>query len=301
MPMRSDRPFLEIALLVFLSFLWGGSFTLIKVAVESVPPATIVSGRLMIGAAILLLLVRLRGIALPASSRDWAAYAVQGCLQSALPFTLISWGEMHIDSGLAGLLNSTPPLFAFLITFFILGQRAAAFRKAAGVVVGFGGVLITMVPDLALHDRQSLLGQAAVMGSSLSYAVAAIYANRFSDRPPLLTAGCSMLMAAAIMLPISVIFDQPLKLAPSSEAIWSIIALGVFSTALAMIVYFRLVRTLGAVGVTSGSYLRAGFSVLLGAVFLGETISPGMVIGFILILLSVATVTGQLRWPLRRK
>lgn len=292
---------MEIFLLVILAFLWGGSFTLIKVAIDTVPPATIVLGRLIIGAALLLLLVQIKGIALPTSPALWGAFAIQGFLQSALPFTLISWGEKYIDSGLAGLLNSTPPLFAFLITFFILKQSDAPVRKFIGVVIGFIGVLVTLGPDVLSGTSENIWGQLAVTGSSISYAVAAIYARRFSDHPALLTAACSMIMATVLMVPVSFFADQPWTLTPSPEALWSIAALGVFSTTLAMVIYFRLVKTLGAVGVTSGSYLRAGFSVLLGAVFLGEHITSSLIGGMVLILLSVAVVTGQIRLPFDTK
>ncbi len=298
---HQQNQLIEIGLLVVLAFLWGSSFTLIKVALNTVPPATIVLGRLMLGAALLLLIVKARGLTLPTAPLLWGAFAVQGFLQSALPFTLISWGEKHIDSGLAGLLNSTPPLFAFLITFFILREGDAPLRKFIGVMIGFLGALVTLGPDVLNGSVQGVWGQIAVTGSSISYAVAAIYARRFSDQPVLITAACSMMMAMLLMVPVSFTVDQPWALAPSMEAIWSIAALGVLSTALAMLIYFRLVKTLGAVGVTSGSYLRAGFSVLLGVFFLGESITPSLAGGLVLILLSVAIVTGQIKFPLKER
>lgn len=293
------NPLREIALLVLLTFLWGSSFTLIKVAVEDIPPASIVLARLVIGTALLMLMLilRVQRISLPKTPALWMGFFIQGILQSALPFTLISWGEQHIDSGLAGLLNSTPPLFTFLILFFFLRQGDAPLRKFVGVTIGLAGVIVTLGPDVLSGSSNNMLGQLAVTGSSISYALAAIYARRFSEQPVVLTAACSMMMATLVMTPLSLYFDQPWVLSPSSEALWSVAALGVLSTALAMIIYFRLVKTLGAVGVTSGSYLRAGFSVLLGVVFLDESMGPSLVAGFVLILLSVAIVTGQLRWP----
>lgn len=298
---RPQNPLVEIGLLVVLAFLWGSSFTLIKVAVETVPPATIVLGRLILGAALLLLLVRLRGIALPTSVTLWRAFAIQGFLQSALPFTLISWGEKYIDSGLAGLLNSTPPLFVFLITFFILKQADTPLRKFIGVVIGFIGVLVTLGPDVLNGSNWSVWGQLAITGSSVSYAAAAIYARKFSNQPALLTAACSMTMAMLLMAPVSIFIDQPWTLTLPIEALLSIAALGVLSTALAMTIYFRLVKTLGAIGVTSGSYMRAGFSVLFGVAFLGEHFTPSLLIGIVLILLSVAIVTGHIRLPFIEK
>lgn len=297
---KEQNQTIELGLLVLLSLLWGSSFTLIKIAVETVPPATMVAARLAIGAAFLLALVRMRGIKLPTVPAMWGAFLMQGVVQSALPFTLISWGEKHIDSGLAGLLNATPPLFAFLISFFILREEGAVLRKIVGVAMGFAGVVVVLGPDVLAGSSQSVLGQVAVTGASLSYAVAAIYARRFAGVSPLVTAACSMTMATLLMLPLSLYLDRPWELAPSTEAVWSVVSLGVLSTALAMVIYFRLVQTLGALGVTTGSYLRAGFSVLLGIALLHEELSSGLAIGLPLILLGVAIVTGHVNWPSKR-
>jgi drug/metabolite transporter (DMT)-like permease len=297
---RKHNQFIEVAFLVLLSFLWGGSFTLIKIAVETVPPATMVTARLAIGAFLLMLLVKVRGIEFPKAPAVWGAFVIQGILQSALPFTLISWAEKHIDSGLAGLLNSTPPLFAFLITYLILHERGDLLRKSIGVATGFAGVVVILGPDVLAGASHSVLGQLAVTGASLSYAIAAIYARRFANQPALLTAASSMVMATMLMLPISLYVDRPWTLVPSAGAIWSVLGLGVFSTGVAMVIYFRLVRTLGTLGVTSGSYLRAGFSVMLGVLLLNEELSFNLAVGLALIFLGVAIVTGQIKWPTSR-
>lgn len=295
----SQNPILEITLLVLLSFLWGASFTLVKIAVETIPPATIVFGRLAIGASILMLVVKWRSLILPNSPARWGALLLQGILQSALPFTLISWGQKYVDSGLAGLLNTTPPLFVFLIGFFLLQDRTASARQIIGLLLGFAGVLVIMGPAAFAGAGQSIAGQLAITGASLSYAIAALYAKRFSEQPPVLTAACSMAFAALLMLPISVLADDPLMLTPTPSAIAAVITLGIFSTALAMVIYFRLVRTLGPLGVTTGSYMRAGFSVALGVLVLGETLSPALIVGLIMIFIGVAIVTGHLKRPRR--
>ncbi|WP_299593010.1 EamA family transporter [uncultured Tateyamaria sp.] len=294
-----QNTFLEIGLLVLLSFLWGASFTLIEVAVETTPPATIVFGRLAVGAALLVLLAICSGVKFPKSPSRWGALPVQGILQSALPFTLISWGQKYIDSGLAGLLNTTPPLFVFLIGFFLLKDRSAGVRHITGILLGFAGVVVIMGPAELAGEGNSILGQLAITGASLSYAVAALYAKRFSDQPPELTAACSMSFAALLMLPVSIWVDDPLSLSPTAPAIAAVIAMGVFSTAIAMAIYFRLVRTLGPLGVTTGSYMRAGFSVVLGILLLGEALSPTLIVGLVMIFAGVAIVTGHLKLPNR--
>lgn len=300
MSQPSQRAYTEIALLVLLSFLWGSSFTLIEVAVDTIPPATMVFGRLSIGAALLMLMAFWSRAAFPGSPSRWGQLLVQGILQSALPFTLISWGQQHIDSGLAGLLNTTPPLFVFLIGFFLLKDRSAGMQQFAGIVLGFAGVLIIMGPAALAGQESSVAGQLAVIGASLSYATAALYARRFSDQPPVVTAACSMTFAAFVMLPISFWADDPMKLAPPLSAVAAVIGLGVFSTALAMTIYFRLVRTLGPLGVATGGYMRAAFSVLLGALLLGETLTGTLILGLVTIFAGVAIVTGFVKLPTRR-
>ncbi|WP_305983889.1 DMT family transporter [Roseibium sp. MMSF_3544] len=296
-----SNAFLEIALLVLLSFLWGASFTLIEVAIETIPPATIVFGRLFIGAVLLVLFALWNSVSFPASPARWGALLVQGVLQSALPFTLISWGQKHIDSGLAGLLNTTPPLFVFLIGFFLLKDRSAGARQIIGIFLGFAGVLIILGPVAFAGEGNSVLGQLAVTGASLSYAAAALFAKRFSDQSPVVTASCSMAFAALLMLPVSLWVDHPFSLSPTPPALAAVAAMGVFSTAIAMVIYFRLIRTLGPLGVTTGSYLRAGFSVVLGILLLGENLSPSLIAGLVLIFAGVAFVTGHLNLATRKR
>jgi len=215
MSQSSNNTVLEGGLLVALSFLWGAAFTLNEVAIDTIPPTTIVFARLAIGASILMFFVFWTGAAFPRSPQRWGALLLQGILQSALPFTLISWGQQYIDSGLARLLNTTPPLFVFLIGIFLLRDRTAGARQIIGILLGFAGVLAIMGPAVLADAGNSVLGQLAITGASLSYGVAAIYAKRFSDQPPVLTAACSMAFAALLMFPISLWANDPLNLSPT--------------------------------------------------------------------------------------
>lgn len=294
------NPTFEIMLLVLLAFLWGGSFTLIKIAVETVPPASIAAARVTTAAILLLLLARWRGERLPRGIGIWSALFVQGFLQSALPFTLIGWGEQHIDSALAGVLNATPPLFVFLITFATIKREGNLGRKLLGVATGLAGVVLMIGVDSLGGLGADVMGQLAVLGASVSYALAAIFARRFAGLGTITTAGSAMLTAAAIMVPVAFLFDRPWTLAPSETSLFAVAALAVFSTALAMMIYFRLLRTLGPLGTASGGYLRAGFSVILGMVVLSEPVSLALAVGLALILAGVAILNGQIRLPLGR-
>ncbi|WP_337737958.1 DMT family transporter [Agrobacterium vitis] len=290
----------EIGLLLLLSLIWGSSFTLIKVAADTVPPLTMTAARVTIAALLLVLFVTMRGFSFPRTGETWAAFFVQGLLQSALPFTLISWGEQHISSGLAGVLNATPPMFVLLIamTTGYGGQRITT-QKIVGVVVGLAGVVIT-IGFQSLGHTTAPLAQAAVLAASLCYAVAPMWGQRFAGLPAIVTSAGAMSCAAIMMLPAAIVIEHPWTLTPTPEAIIAVLVLAVLCTAIAMVIYFRLVQTLGPLGTTSGSYLRAGFAVALGILFLGESFTWSALIGMTLIVLGVVAVTIPLRSPRAR-
>lgn len=283
----------EIALLLLLSLIWGSSFTLIKMAIASVPPFTMVAARVTLAAGLLLLIAAAQGHALPRQTSVWAAFFVQGVLQSALPFTLISWGEAHITSGLAGVLNATPPMFVLAIAMTTgRGRQTISGRNIAGVALGLAGVAVTVgIEALSGIGTAAPLAQAAVLGASLCYALAPLWGQRFKKLPAIVTAPGAMSCAAILMLPAAAILERPWMLAPPPPAIAAVVALATVCTALAMVIYFRLIRTLGPLGTTSGSYLRAGFAVMLGTTLLGESFTWSILAGMALILAGVVTVT----------
>lgn len=284
----------EIALLLLLSLIWGSSFTVIKLAIPSVPPFTMVAVRVTLAAGLLLLITTAQGHALPRRASVWAAFFVQGLLQSALPFTLISWGEAHITSGLAGVLNATPPMFVLVIALMMgRGRQAISGRKIAGVALGLAGVAVTVGIDaLSGIGTAAPLAQAAVLGASLCYALAPLWGQRFAKLPAVVTAAGAMSCAAILMLPAAAILERPWTLAPPPvPAIAAVVALAIVCTALAMVIYFRLIRTIGPLGTTSGSYLRAGFAVMLGITLLGESFTWSILAGMALILAGVIAVT----------
>lgn len=289
----------EIGLLLLLSLIWGSSFTLIKVAVPTIPPFTMVAARVTIAAILLVLIAATQGYTLPRQGSVWAAFVVQGLLQSALPFTLISWGETHITSGLAGVLNATPPMFVLGIAMTTgRGRQAISGRTIIGVALGLAGVALTMGVDaLSGIGTAAPLAQAAVLTASFCYALAPIWGQRFASLPAVVTAAGAMSCAAALMLPIAAVLDRPWTLAPTSQAIAAVLGLAIVCTALAMVIYFRLIRTLGPLGTTSGSYLRAGFAVALGTTLLGESFTWSMLAGMAFIVMGVIAVTAPMRKP----
>jgi drug/metabolite transporter (DMT)-like permease len=278
----------EISLLVLLSLLWGGSFALIKIAVAAIPPLTIVAARVL--AAALAAIGGALGLYRPSPGRRWAAFLVQGVLQSALPFALIGWGEQYIDSGLAGILNATPPLFVFLLTAFVTRHETVSGRELAGVTIGFAGVVLFIGVDALAGLGREVSAQVAMIAAAGSYACAAVHGRRFAALPPLATAASTMAAASVLMVPACLLVDRPWRLAPPAEAWLALAALALLSTALAMLIYFRLLRTLGSLGTASGGYLRAGVSVLFGVGLLGEPLTPSLASGLVLILAGVAAI-----------
>ncbi|WP_369719686.1 DMT family transporter [Bradyrhizobium sp. LLZ17] len=283
----------EIGLLLLLSLIWGSSFTLIKVAIPTVPPFTMVAARVAIAAILLALISVAQGHSLPRQGQVWAALFVQGLLQSALPFTLISWGEIHIASGLAGVLNASPPMFVLLIAMMTQrGRRTISGRKIAGVCLGLAGVAVTMgIGALSGIGTAPALAQLAVLSASLCYALAPMWGQRFSKLPAIVTAAGAMTSAAIVMIPAAAILDQPWQLTPTVQAMAAVLGLAIVCTALAMVIYFRLIHTLGPLGTTSGSYLRAGFAVALGSALLGERFTWSILCGMVLIVLGIVAVT----------
>ena len=298
--MRRPSPALELALLGLLATLWGASYSFIKICVETIPPVTLIAARTLIAGSILLLVMRLRGVAMPRDRASWLSFLVQACLNSVIPFTLIAWGEKTVDAGLATILNSTSPIFTFLITVAIVRHEAVTARKLLGVVAGMTGIclIVGFVSLGGLGD--ALIAQLAIVVATVCYAGAAIFGRRFKGLDPVVPAAGSMLCGTAVLIPASMIIDQPWQLAPSIDSVLALLALSVFSTALAFTIYFRLLHTLGSVGTTSQAYLRVPIGVAIGVVFLGETLTATAWLGLGCVVLGVAAMTIPARKPALR-
>lgn len=288
----TPRPLaIEFLLLACLATLWGASFSFIKLGVATIPPITLIAARTVIAGGLLLFVLRLRGIALPRDAATWRNLVIQACINSVLPFTLIAWAETRIDAGLATILNSTTPIFAFLITWAITQHEAVTARKLFGTVMGLGGVCLIMGAGTLTGLGDDIWGQLAMILASLSYGAAAIYGHHFKHLDSMVPATGSLLCGAAMLIPLSLVFDRPWTLMPSPTSVLALLGLAVFSTAFAFVIYFRLVRTLGSVGVTSQAYLRIPIGVGIGMAFLGESLAGSAWIGLILVVIGVAAMS----------
>ncbi|OLP61781.1 hypothetical protein BJF93_18965 [Xaviernesmea oryzae] len=286
----------DLALLVALATLWGASYSFIKLGVETIPPITLIALRTLIAGTLLLALLRLRGIALPRDRRLWSRFVIQACLNSVLPFTLIAWAEQRIDAGLAVILNATTPIFAFLLTWLMTRHEPANGRKLFGVIAGLGGTCLVVGTEAIGGLGADILPQLAVLAAALCYAGAAIFGKRFGGLDPMLPATGSLLSGAMILLPVSLLVDRPWTMAPSAASLLALGGLSIFSTALAFVLYFRLVQGLGSLATTAQSYLRVPIGIAIGMVALGERPSATAGLGLAAILIGVAAMM-----PARRR
>jgi drug/metabolite transporter (DMT)-like permease len=283
-------PLRDLALLLLLASLWGASYSFIKLGVATIPPVSFIAGRTLIAGGLLLVVLRLRRVKLPRDRATWQKLLVQACLNAALPFTLIAWAERTIDAGLAAILNSTTPIFAFLLTWTLTRHEPVTARKAIGVAAGLGGVCLIVGLQALDGIGRDLTAQFAMLAATLCYGAAAIYSHNFRGLDPMVPAAGSLLCGAALLLPASLLIDQPWTLVPSAASLAAMLALAVCSTALAFVIYFHLLERLG-VGATAQAYLRVPIGVAIGVVMLGETIQPTAWIGLICVVTGVAAVT----------
>ncbi len=288
---------IEFALLLILATLWGASYTFIKIGVETIPPVTLIAARTIIAGGLLLAILQWRGLRLQTDAATWRRFLVQSCLNSVVPFTLIAWAERSVDAGLATILNSTSPIFAFLLTVIMTGRDGISLQKLLGVVFGLIG--ISLIVGVQAFDGlgHDLTAQLAIIVATICYAGAAIVGRGFRDLDPMVPAAGSLLCGATILTPISLLFDRPWLLSPSGPSITALLALSVFSTALAFVIYFRLVQTLGSIGATAQAYLRVPIGVAIGIVAMGETLSSTAWAGLAFVIVGVAAMT----IPARRK
>ncbi len=287
--------------LCLLSLLWGGSFFFNELALLEVRPFTLVLCRVGIAALCLHLLVQARGLRLPSSPRLWAGFALLAVLNNLLPFSLIAWGQTRIDSGLASILNATTPLFGVLLAHRLTTDERLSANRLAGVLLGVAGVALIMGPS-SLRLDGSLLGKLAILGAAFCYALSTIFGRRFGGIPPLLIATGQVTMTSVMMLPLVLAIDRPWQLPPPGlTTIGALLALGVVATALAYLLFFRILTTAGATNLMLVTFLVPVSALLLGSLLLGEQLGLNDAAGMGLIALGLAAVDGRPLAALRRR
>jgi drug/metabolite transporter (DMT)-like permease len=284
----------EWLLLLTLSVLWGGSFFFNAVALADLPPLTVVLARVGIAALVLWVVIAVGGQRPRVGASLCLAFVVMGILNNVIPFTLIVWGQTRIGSGLAAILNATTPLFTVVLAHWLTHDERMTRARLAGVVCGLAGVAVMIGPQALERFGLDVLAQLAVVGAALAYAFAGIFGRRFRGTPPLVTAAGQLSASALIMLPMVLVVDRPMGLAMPSAATWgAVLGLAVLSTALAYVIYFRILARAGATNLLLVTFLIPVSALLLGIGVLGEVLQPRELAGMALIGLGLAAIDGR--------
>jgi drug/metabolite transporter (DMT)-like permease len=292
----------EWSLLIALSVLWGGSFFFVGVAVSGLPPFTIAALRVGLAAIVLNLFLLAVGLRLPMDRRVWLAFFAMGFINNLIPFNLIIWGQTHIASGLASILNATTPLFSILVAHRLTADERMTPGRVAGIVLGIAGVAVIIGPGALRGLGTHVLAQLAILGASLSYAFGAVFGRRFRDMglQPHVTATGQVSASTVMLLPLALLVDRPWTLPMPDAGVWgAVLGLAVLSTAVAYIIYFRILGSSGATNILLVTFLIPVSAILLGVTLLGETLQPRHFAGMLLIGLGLAAIDGRML-PWRR-
>lgn len=283
-------------LLIVLSVLWGGSFFFNGVALRELPPLTVALARVALGAVCLLILLKPLGGALPRRGVDWLPFAIMGLVNNVIPFSLFLTAQTMISSGLASVINATTPLFAVLV-MAASGEERLTGRRIAGVLIGIGGVALLRGPGLAAGGQA--LGILLCLGAALSYGFAGYWGRRaLGGVPPLTSATAQLICSTPVMAIIAASVERPWMLPMPGVATWLAVAgLATLSTALAYILFFRILNRSGAVNVVLVTLLIPVTAILLGVWILNEPLSVNEVVGALIIAASLLVIDGRvLAW-----
>lgn len=301
-PNHKPMDLTDWSLLVALSILWGGSFFFVGIAVRELPPFTIVAMRVALAALALGGLLWILGLQMPRDRRTWIAFFGMGALNNLVPFCLIVWGQTQIASGVASVLNATTPLFGVMVAHVLTRDEKMTGNRLAGVLVGFAGVAVMIGPSalegfVGAGPGSGLLPQLAVLGAALSYSFAGIFGRRFKSMgvSPLVTATGQVTASTLMLVPVALLADRPWTLPMPSVAAWgAVIGIALLSTALAYVIFFRVLASAGATNLMLVTFLIPVSAILLGGLFLGERLAVRHGVGMALIAGGLAAIDGRL-------
>ncbi len=285
----------QLALLLLLAGIWSSSFMFIKIGVATIPPATMAAARLMLAAVMLAAIAYAKGYRLPFTLRAWSAFTFVGVMGNAVPFTLIAWGELEVDSGLAAILMGVMPVATALLAHAFVHDERLTGRRAAGVLLGFSGTVLLVGFSALSGLGAQVAAQLAVVGGALCYAITTVFVRRFANLPDVLMAAGSLTTGALLMIPIALLLESPLTLSPSFASTAAVVVLGIVSTGFAALIYFYLIRTVGAAIFSQVNFLTPAIGVAFGMIFLGEVPGADAWTALTLIVLGVWLVTRRSR------
>jgi drug/metabolite transporter (DMT)-like permease len=283
----------EWGLLLFLSLIWGGSFFFVEVAVKEITPLTLVLGRVGLASLFLLLFLHFKGLRMPGISKIWGSFLIMGILNNIIPFSLIAWGQTHIQSSLASILNATTPIFTVIMAHLLTTDEKLTFHRGLGVLIGWAGVTVLIgIEALKVWDLQ-IIGQIAILGAAISYACAGIFGRRFKEINSTVVATGMLIGSTVVMIPMVFIFESPLNLAPNFITLGAMIGLSLISTSVAYIVYFRLLASAGATNLLLVTFLIPVSAIFLGVLVLGEQLKWDDFGGMSLIFMGLIAIDGR--------
>jgi drug/metabolite transporter (DMT)-like permease len=289
--LQQQRTLADWALLSALVVMWGSSFMFNKLGVATVPPLTLVAGRLALGALTLLVLLYGRGLRLPPLGSIWVAYGVLGVVGNALPFFLITWGQQVVDSALAGILMAGMPLATLVLAHFLVQGERMTGTRVLGFALGFIGIIFLMEPAAVAGiggAAQQVISQLSILCGALCYSANSVMARLLVRSDFLVAATATLLVSAVLVIPLALLVDEPWNLRPSFASTAAIVWLGVGPTAIATIFYFRLISSAGPTFMSLVNYLSPAIAVFLGVVLLGEEPGVNAYAGLVLILTGIA-------------
>ncbi len=294
--MSTPRLTARIWVLIFLlATIWGSSFLFARIAVLEVPPLTLVFLRVALAALALNLLLMFHNSQGIHRRTLRANFAVMGILNNIIPFGLIFYGQLEIGAGLAAIINAMTPIWTVIFANFWTDDEKFSAAKIIGVVLGFTGVAVLIGSSMKDGLQASTIGQLAVLAATISYGVAGVFGRRFAAIQPLQTARGQLTMSTVLILPIVLLVDQPWTLSmPSQSAIWSVIVLAILCTAIAYMLFFKILAEAGAVNVSLVTFVIPPSAIVLGMIVLGERLELHHVIGMAIIMAGLIVIDGRL-------
>lgn len=287
-----------MGLLLVLGILWGIPFSLTKLSLESIPPVTVTAARVSIAAVALWIVAFALKRKLPRRPALIFRLFMQACASCIVPYRFIALGQRSVDSGLAAILNSATPLFVYLISVLWTHHERTSLGRLSGAVVGLGGVVLVVGTSALLGLRGQFVGQTAIVLATFSSALSVIHGRRFADVAPEIVAAGTLTCAALVLVPLSVLIDQPWHVVPSARSIAALSANALIATAIGFIVYFRLIRTIGSMSTASTSYLKPVVSVLIGCTLLAEPFTWTLSVGLVTVFFGIAAINDGATVPL---
>jgi len=286
-PIRRPTLF-DVGRLILVGAIWGGAFIFIALALTDFGPISIATWRITSGAVVLTIIAVLAGQKFPRGWRNWRNVFIVGCLNSAVPFFLISWGQQFISSAETAVLMAMGTFFGLVVSHFSSHDERINVSRAAGVSIGFVGVLVLMLWDIMESGPGNLQGQLAVMAAGCSYATSSIVSRRLTHLSMISTSAATMLGASLYMIPLAFLLEDPLPVTVSQSSLFALFYLGVVATALAMTMRFFIIRANGAVFMSMVGYLVPLFGVLWSGLYFADTINLQTLVALGLILLGIA-------------